>query len=450
MVEGDEILLKLTTTDRSPLDGVIDSELQEKIQKAIDVLPERQQSVAKLRLLEGLNYKEIARRIGGSAHAVKSLFSVARKTLKTQLQFYLGCFAFLRTRTKGMETSTSTTLGGSGFLSLTVHLIVSVALFYGATDGIDTKERGKSKETSITFITGSADSRVSLRRIKQHRSKKVVWEPRTFEQPPSTKLSQKREIDWTTRKSLPLQSLIISNRHETSPSFLPDETGLQFHESVSLTGYPISSESAFVPAIGKRSYRRSDKVTANLSDLHVNRMGSMAELPDDFRRFSSVAPKDFSPTQAKPSAISNALRRLRAFRQAQNLEAYSLAQLRRITRRLGQYPLLISQCRKQHLRALLANGWTPIVILRSPVGGKHLWTITDWDADAAKISLMNPLERRRIQLDETAFMQGWRTSNAPATCLLLSTHPLPKPFPIPPIRQNQSMTFVDNAPRVWY
>ncbi|MFB3040874.1 MAG: RNA polymerase sigma factor [Candidatus Poribacteria bacterium] len=272
MVEGDEILLKLTTTDRSPLDGVIDSELQEKIQKAIDVLPERQQSVAKLRLLEGLNYKEIARRIGGSVHAVKSLFSVARKTLKTQLQFYLGCFAYLRTGTKGMETSTSTTMGVSGFLSLTVHLIVSVALFYGATDGIDTKERGKSKETSITFITGSADSRVSLRRIERHRRKKVVWEPRTFEQPPSTKLSQKREIDWTTRKSLPLQSLIISDGHETSLSFPPDETGLEFHESDHL----ISSERAFVPAIGKRSYRRVDKVTANLFDLHVNQVGSMA------------------------------------------------------------------------------------------------------------------------------------------------------------------------------
>ena len=450
MVEGDEILLKLTTTDRSPLDGVIDSELQEKIQKAIDLLPERQQSVAKLRLLEGLNYKEIARRIGGSVHAVKSLFSVARKTLKTQLQFYLGCFAFLRPRTKGMETSTSTTMGVSGFLSLTVHLIVSVALFYGATDGIDTKERGKSKETSITFITGSADSRVSLRRIERHRSKKVVWEPRTFEHHHSTKLSQKREIDWTTKKSSPLQSLIISDGYATPLSFSPDETGLEFHESVSLTGQPISSERAFVPAIGKRSYQRSDNVTANLSNLHVNQVGSMADLPDGFRRFSSVAQKDFSPTQAKPSAIGNALRRLRAFRQAQNLEAYSLTQLRRIARRLGQYPLLISQCRKQHLRALLANGWVPIVILRSPVGGKHLWTITDWDADTEKITLINPLEKREMQLDETAFMQGWRMSNAPATCLLLSTQPLPKPFPVPPIRQNQSMTFVDNGPRVWY
>ena len=446
ITEGNEILLKLPTTERSPLDEVLDSELQEKIQKAIDILPERQQSVVKLRLLEGLNYKEIARRIGGSVHAVKSLFSVARKTLKTQLQFYLGCLASLRPGTNGMETPTSTTMGISGFISLAVHLIISVALFYSATDGMDTKERGRSKETSIALITGSADSRVSLRRIKRHRHKQAVWEPHTFE----TKLSQKHETDRMTRKSLPHYSLIILNRYATLPSFSPDETGLEFHESVSLTGHLISSERTFVATISKRSYRRLDQVTTNLSDLQVNRLGSISDLADDFRRFSRPAQKDFSPTQAKPSAISNALRRLRAFRKVQNLEAYSLAQLRRIARRLGQYPLLISQCREQDLRALLANGWTPIVILRSPVGGKHLWTIADWDADTEKITLINPLEKREMQLDETAFMQGWRRSNAPATCLLLSTQPLPNPFLIPPIRQNQSMTFVDNGPRVWY
>ena len=84
----DEILLKVAGGDRDPLDETTDRELQEEIQKAIDALPKRQRSVARLRLLEGLGYREIAERLGGSVQTVKSLFSVARKTLQVKYNLF--------------------------------------------------------------------------------------------------------------------------------------------------------------------------------------------------------------------------------------------------------------------------------------------------------------------------------------------------------------------------
>ena len=141
----DEILLRVAGDSRDPLDEATDRELQGEIQKAIDALPKRQRSVAKLRLLEGLGYKEIARQIGGSVQTVKSLFSVARKDLQVKIQFYINGFAFScrswRWRVDGSRVSTSTVTSASGTISLVVHLIIVAALIYVRFDGWDWRKR---------------------------------------------------------------------------------------------------------------------------------------------------------------------------------------------------------------------------------------------------------------------------------------------------------------------
>jgi len=72
-----------------PAQEVIERELQEKIQVAIQELPEAQRTAVILCRFEGQAYAEIAAVLGCSVSAVKSLLHRARETLKEQLR---GCY----------------------------------------------------------------------------------------------------------------------------------------------------------------------------------------------------------------------------------------------------------------------------------------------------------------------------------------------------------------------
>jgi RNA polymerase sigma-70 factor, ECF subfamily len=64
-------------------------ELREKVQEAIHTLPEKQQVAVILNKYEGMSYADIARTIGCSTMAVKSLLARARDNLKDRLLLYL-------------------------------------------------------------------------------------------------------------------------------------------------------------------------------------------------------------------------------------------------------------------------------------------------------------------------------------------------------------------------
>ena len=448
--EDDGLLLKLAGDDRDALDGMTDRELGKKIQQAIDALPKRQRTIVKLRLLEGLEYREIAQRIGGSVHAAKSLFSVARKTLKARLQFYLSCFApswrILRRSEKNSGTAVSATTPGSGLLSFAVHLTVAVLLYSFPIGQIDTPPSPESVSPHIAFIADSAVSRRPLRTVKHPSTQFAIRPP-----------SQKDSGNWKVR-TVPLPRVTT---FPNAPIFSRpyDELTLTTPEPVAPTESLVSIESSPVSGALHRykHHRRFNKIgikpspsSPNLNREVANLALQAAQAEDDFRQSKAVAPKQIPSTQANLSAISDSFRRLRAFRRVQKLDAYSLAQLRRVARAQGEYPLLISHCQKGALRTLLANGWTPIVLLRSPGGGKHLWVITDWDTDWNEITLTNPLERHEVGLSDTAFTEGWLTGNAPRSCLLLSREPLPKPFPIALLDSDDSPLVAENGPRVWY
>jgi len=64
-------------------------ELKEYVKEAIGALPEKQQIAVVLNKYEGMSYADIARTIGCSTMAVKSLLARARDNLKNRLVLYL-------------------------------------------------------------------------------------------------------------------------------------------------------------------------------------------------------------------------------------------------------------------------------------------------------------------------------------------------------------------------
>jgi RNA polymerase sigma-70 factor (ECF subfamily) len=73
----------------SPPDQLLHGELEEKIQQALDELPENQRMAIVLCRQDELSYEEIAKVLGCSLSATKSLIHRGRETLKQILKPYL-------------------------------------------------------------------------------------------------------------------------------------------------------------------------------------------------------------------------------------------------------------------------------------------------------------------------------------------------------------------------
>ena len=68
-----------------PEKRMIGKDILEKVIREMDLLPEKQGMVLRMRALEGLEYEEIARRTGLSQVNIRVLISMARKTLKRRI-----------------------------------------------------------------------------------------------------------------------------------------------------------------------------------------------------------------------------------------------------------------------------------------------------------------------------------------------------------------------------
>jgi RNA polymerase sigma-70 factor (ECF subfamily) len=73
----------------SPYEGAYKNELQKVVQEAIISLPENQKMVVILRRYQLLSYEEIAKTMGCSVSAVKSLLNRAKESLKERLKLYV-------------------------------------------------------------------------------------------------------------------------------------------------------------------------------------------------------------------------------------------------------------------------------------------------------------------------------------------------------------------------
>jgi len=74
----------------APNEVLLDAELQQAIDTAIESLPENQRMAIVLRRYEGMPYEEIAEVLKTSVPAVKSILFRARSELKEKLRKYLG------------------------------------------------------------------------------------------------------------------------------------------------------------------------------------------------------------------------------------------------------------------------------------------------------------------------------------------------------------------------
>jgi len=87
--EGETLHQPTDTQTASPPDALLHGELEHKIEEALAALPENQRTALLLCQRDELSYEEIARVLGCSLSATKSLIFRGRETLKQKLKPYL-------------------------------------------------------------------------------------------------------------------------------------------------------------------------------------------------------------------------------------------------------------------------------------------------------------------------------------------------------------------------
>ncbi len=87
--EGETLRQPADTQTASPPDALLHGELEHKIEEALAALPENQRTALLLCQRDELSYEEIARVLGCSLSATKSLIFRGRETLKQKLKPYL-------------------------------------------------------------------------------------------------------------------------------------------------------------------------------------------------------------------------------------------------------------------------------------------------------------------------------------------------------------------------
>ena len=84
--KAEQVDERIPLEEAPPDSRVVSKDLLERLMTEMDKLPEMQTRVLKMKTVEGLDYKEIAEKIGLSQVHVRVLVSTARKTLKRRLR----------------------------------------------------------------------------------------------------------------------------------------------------------------------------------------------------------------------------------------------------------------------------------------------------------------------------------------------------------------------------
>src|SRR5690606_19522322 len=94
----EQLMMKIEKVSVSTQNEIFSADLEQYVDKAIALLPERQKVIFRLSRLEGLSHKEIADELGVSPNTVKNHIVEALKTLKKSLHksdyLYFLAFSF--------------------------------------------------------------------------------------------------------------------------------------------------------------------------------------------------------------------------------------------------------------------------------------------------------------------------------------------------------------------
>ena len=132
---------------------------------------------------------------------------------------------------------------------------------------------------------------------------------------------------------------------------------------------------------------------------------------------ASELPRMYGPLERQHRAmrpVEEAFIRIGSLRKSTRFTVADLKSIKEI--RLSA--ALVSRCDLSVLKGLIASDWVPVVIIRSPVGPKHIRVVAGYDDDREEVILIDPMDFiTKARLAYSEFSQQW--DDPEKTCLLI-------------------------------
>lgn len=101
-------------------------------------------------------------------------------------------------------------------------------------------------------------------------------------------------------------------------------------------------------------------------------------------------------------------------------EHFTLSELKAITNATRLAPMAVSECDLEVVKIFIASGWAPVVIIRSPVGPKHVRAVIGYDDSTEQVILIDPVNYKQASLARVAYSEFSKQWDDPQkTCLLV-------------------------------
>lgn len=131
-------------------------------------------------------------------------------------------------------------------------------------------------------------------------------------------------------------------------------------------------------------------------------------------------PKSYVPTEQsnnKARQVASVYGQIEVLKTAQSFDPVMLKKINEGSSFAGA---LLTRCDFDVIKALVIAGWTPVVIIRSPTGQKHMRTVLGYNDPPEELILADPMEKtevRQLKISYSDFDKTW--DDPQKTCLLI-------------------------------
>ena len=79
----------------------------------------------------------------------------------------------------------------------------------------------------------------------------------------------------------------------------------------------------------------------------------------------------------------------------------------------------VSKCDLEAIKVFVVSGWAPAVVVRTPVGRKHIRAVIGYSDPDERLTLIDPMSRAHLTLGYAEFSRQW--ADPQKACLLVTT-----------------------------
>ncbi len=123
------------------------------------------------------------------------------------------------------------------------------------------------------------------------------------------------------------------------------------------------------------------------------------------------------PIGQKHRAMQPVEEAFRTVESVRKVDRFTLSELKTIAKETRFSPAVVSESDLEVLKIFVASNWVPVVVIRSPVGSKHLRAVVGYDDSTGRLTLTDPVSYAHAELEYSEFSKQW--SDAQKTSLLV-------------------------------